>query len=89
MRSLKAQVVGERHLRCILCGTDGARLSGIAFRALESALGPALLMSGGLPLHVAGKLRPDTWAGRDSVQLIIDDAAPVGATPVPYQLENR
>ncbi len=88
-RILKAQVVGERHLRCILCGTDGARLSGIAFRALDSALGPALLRSGGLPLHVAGKLRPDTWAGRDSVQLIIDDAAPVGATPVPYQLENR
>ena len=49
-----------------------------AFRALDGALGPALLRTGGLPLHLAGKLRRDAWAGGQAVQFIIEDAARVG-----------
>jgi single-stranded-DNA-specific exonuclease len=30
-----------------------------------------------LPLHLAGHLQLDRWQGRDDVQLIIEDAAPV------------
>ena len=71
------RVVGESHLRCTLTGSDGARLKGIAFRAFDSDLGQGLLKAGSLPLHVAGKLRLDSWAGPEAVQLIIDDAAPV------------
>ncbi len=78
VRIAGARVVGEDHVRCDLGGTDGRRLKGIAFRALDGPLGPALLETRGLPLHVAGKLRPDSWAGREAVQLIIDDAAPAG-----------
>ena len=59
-------------------GADGGRLKGIAFRALDGDLGRSLLQAGGQPLHVAGKLRPDRWAGPDAVQLIIEDAASVG-----------
>ena len=72
------KVVGESHVRCTLLGADGARLKGIAFNALDSALGAGLLRPGGLPLHVAGKLRADSWAGPEAVQFIIEDAAPVG-----------
>ena len=75
-RLARPQVVGDGHVRCFLTGTDGGRLKAIAFRALDGELGRALLESGGLPLHVAGKLRLDSWAGPDAVQLIIDDAAP-------------
>jgi single-stranded-DNA-specific exonuclease len=77
MRIAKADVVGDAHVRCFLAGADGARLKAIAFRALEGPLGPALLQSGGAPLHLAGHLRPDTWQGRNEVQLLIDDAARV------------
>ena len=77
-RILKPKTVGEGHLRCILTGADGGSLKAIAFRAFDGPLGPALAQAGGLPMHVAGKLRPDAWAGPDSVQLIIDDAAPAG-----------
>ena len=69
------RVVGEDHVRCSLTGTDGRRLKGIAFRALDGPLGRALLETRGLPLHVAGKLRPDSWAGPEGVQLVIEDAA--------------
>jgi single-stranded-DNA-specific exonuclease len=77
-RVAAAQVVGENHVRCTITGSDGSRLKGIAFRALDGALGPALLRTGGLPLHLAGKLRHDTWAGGQAVQFIIEDAARVG-----------
>ena len=71
------QVVGENHVRCALLGADGSRLKAIAFRALDTALGDALLRRQGLPLHLAGKLRLDAWAGGDAVQFIIEDAAAV------------
>lgn len=77
VRIAKADVVGDAHVRCFIAGADGARLKAIAFRALEGPLGPALLQSGGTPLHLAGHLRPDTWQGRNEVQLLIDDAARV------------
>jgi single-stranded-DNA-specific exonuclease len=72
-----ARVVGENHVSCRLRGSDGARLKAIAFRALDGELGARLLKTGGLPLHVAGKLRPDSWTGPDAVQLFIEDAAAV------------
>lgn len=77
VRIQRPQVVGEQHVRCQLLGSDGRRLKGIAFRGLDSALGEGLLKAGALPLHVAGKLRADSWFGPDAVQFIIEDAAPV------------
>ena len=70
----RADVVGEKHVRVFFsCG--GTRLGGIAFRALETAVGAALLQAKGRPLHLAGYLRADTWNGRNGVQLQIEDAA--------------
>jgi single-stranded-DNA-specific exonuclease len=73
----KADVVGENHVRVFVSGADGGRLKAMAFRAADNPLGRALLEAGGLPLHLAGKLRADTWMGRNEVQMFIDDAAPV------------
>jgi len=71
---IRADVVGEKHVRVIFtCG--GARLTGIAFRALDQTLGAALLQARGRPVHLAGTLRPDNWNGRNAVQLQIEDAA--------------
>ncbi|MGD1878223.1 MAG: single-stranded-DNA-specific exonuclease RecJ [Kiloniellaceae bacterium] len=80
VRVSKASVVGENHVRCFLGdakGSGGGSLKAIAFRALDSDLGPALLQTAGLPLHVAGRLQIDRWGGREGVQFIIEDAAPV------------
>jgi single-stranded-DNA-specific exonuclease len=40
----------------------------------DTSLG-AMLLRGGQPLHVAGHLRRTSWQGRDSVELMIEDAA--------------
>jgi single-stranded-DNA-specific exonuclease len=74
-RIVKADVVGENHVRCIVTGEDGGRLKAIAFRCVGQPLGSALLNSRGAALHLAGHLRIDRWQGRESVQLIIEDAA--------------
>ncbi len=75
-RILRADIVGGQHVRCILGdGAGSGRIKAIAFRCLESELGPALLHGQGSGFHVAGHLRADNWQGRDEAQLILDDAA--------------
>jgi len=74
---VKADVVGEKHVSCVLAGADGGRVRGVAFRSLENGLGTALLQARGAALHIAGKLRLDTWNGRRQAQLHVEDAAPV------------
>jgi len=71
-----AQPVGEGHVRCTLLGAERGRVEAIAFRAGQTALGPALLDRARPILHVAGALRIDRYGGRESVRLQIDDAAP-------------
>lgn len=70
-----AKVVGDAHVRCVLEGGDGARLDAVAFRVANQPVGEALMSSRGMPLHVAGHLRRDTWNGRDRRELVIEDVA--------------
>lgn len=70
---VRADVVGQSHIRCILTGGDGGKLKAIAFRATDGPIGPVLLKAGGLPVHLAGHLRLDDFAGGDAVQLVVDD----------------
>jgi single-stranded-DNA-specific exonuclease len=89
VRLVQADLVGERHVRLLATTADGqgARLRGIAFRAMDgggsakgSELGEALLAarSTGRPLHLAGHLRADYWRGERRIQLVVEDAAFVG-----------
>jgi len=59
----------------VLEGGDGSRLDAVAFRAADQPVGTTLLGAGGMPLHVAGHLRRDTWGGRDKRELVIEDVA--------------
>ena len=78
VRFVEARPVGadQSHVRLVMADETGKRLTGIAFRAQSSDLGPGLLNHGGKPFHVAGKLRMNEWQGRESAQLIVEDAAP-------------
>jgi len=62
------------HVRCTLTDASGGRLKAVAWRAGETDLG-ARIMAGGGGLHVVGRLKPDDWQGRESVELEIEDAA--------------
>jgi single-stranded-DNA-specific exonuclease len=75
VRVAKADIVGEKHIRCFIADQRGARLGGIAFRAVGTPLGAALLDTAGSSLHLAGRLRADEWRGEIRVQLHLEDAA--------------
>ena len=71
-----AKIVGDNHVRCALEAADGSRIDGVAFRAAGQPLGEALLGANtGQTLHIGGKLKRDTWGGRDRVEVTIEDAA--------------
>jgi single-stranded-DNA-specific exonuclease len=62
------------HIRVTLVDSSGQRLKAVAWRAGETEMGERL-MAGGGGLHLAGKLKPDDWQGREGVELEIEDAA--------------
>jgi single-stranded-DNA-specific exonuclease len=62
------------HVRCTLVDASGGRLKAVAWRAEDSEAGRALLQAPGA-LHVAGRLKPDDWQGREGVELEIEDIA--------------
>ncbi len=70
-----AKQVGEAHLRCVLEAADGSRLEGVALpRHRATARGFAAEYRG-MPVHIAGSLKRDTWGGREKIELTIEDAA--------------
>ncbi|KFG90411.1 Recombinase RecJ [Sphingobium herbicidovorans NBRC 16415] len=76
MRVVKADIVGNGHLRAIMAGEDGRSIKTIAFRQAESDLGQAIL---GAPrdrrLWVAGRAKIDDWGSRPAAELHLEDAA--------------
>lgn len=62
------------HVRVTLVDSSGQRLKAVAWRCAETEMGQRLLAGGG-GLHLAGKLKPDDWQGREGVELEIEDAA--------------
>lgn len=75
-RLVHASPVRRGHVRCAFMDEGGTRLGGIAFRAQETPLGRGLLDGIGRPWHVIGTLKLNVWAGRESADLVIEDAAP-------------
>jgi single-stranded-DNA-specific exonuclease len=69
------KLMGEAHIRCSLKSGGGATIGAIAFRAVGSPLGDALLGAEGRAFHVAGRLQRDNWGGREKIEVLIEDLA--------------
>jgi single-stranded-DNA-specific exonuclease len=76
VRIVKADIVGNDHLRLVVAGDDGRRIKAIAFRMASSALGQAMLSA---PPHrrlwIAGRIKRDEWSGRATAEMHLEDAA--------------
>jgi single-stranded-DNA-specific exonuclease len=76
VRIIKADIVGQGHLRAIVSGDDGRPIKTIAFRQAGSTLGQAIL---GAPadrrLWIAGRAKRDDWGSRPQAELHLEDAA--------------
>jgi single-stranded-DNA-specific exonuclease len=77
-RLSRVRPIKDAHIRCTLRSADGGRLEACAFRIAGTELEELLLRSEGEALHVVGHLRRASWQGRESVELVIEDAASPG-----------
>jgi single-stranded-DNA-specific exonuclease len=69
-------VVGDSHVRVMVSDWEGgARMKAMAFRAVGTPLGDALLRHGRGAFHLLGHLKLDAWNGRERVEMHIRDAA--------------
>ena len=68
--------VGESHLKVTFGDGLGAQLEAICFGAMDTPLGPALENHRGQRFHLAGRLEINSWGGRQSPQLRLEDATP-------------
>jgi single-stranded-DNA-specific exonuclease len=62
------------HVRVTLTDGSGGKLKAVAWRSEDTEIGRRLLVEGGA-VHVVGRLKPDDWQGRQSVELEIEDVA--------------
>ncbi len=76
VRIVKADIVGQDHVRIIAAGPEGGSFKAIAFRAADSEMGQTLLhRSQGRKFHFAGRAKIDDWGSRPQAELHLEDAA--------------
>ncbi len=69
-----AKQVGANHLKITFGDGLSARVDAICFGAMDGPLGPMLMNHNGARFHLAGRLEVNTWQGRQSPQLRLEDA---------------
>jgi single-stranded-DNA-specific exonuclease len=70
-----AEPAGENHIRVRLKSGDGKFVNAIAFRAVGTPLGKALIDNRGRAVHAAGNIAIDRWQGEERVQMRLCDLA--------------
>ena len=67
--------VGQGHLKLVLSDGGPVRLEAIAFGAADNGIAAAIADAAGAPLHFAGRLEVNSWGGRQTPQLRIEDVS--------------
>ncbi|MCT4575633.1 MAG: single-stranded-DNA-specific exonuclease RecJ [Alphaproteobacteria bacterium] len=75
LKIAKTIVLAGKHIKCFLSSpyTKGT-LEAIAFNVIDTKIGDFLLDRSNNPISVVGTLNTNSWNGRETIQLIIEDA---------------
>ena len=73
VKLVNSKIVGEKHIKNVLVGSDSSTLKTISFNTVETELGSYLLKKNIKPFDIAGKLSLNEWRGERNVEFIIDD----------------
>ena len=73
VKLVNSKIVGEKHIKNVLIGSDSSTLKTISFNTVETELGSYLLKKNIKPFDIAGKLSLNEWRGQRNVEFIIDD----------------
>ena len=70
---VNSKIVGGKHIKSVLVGSEGSSIKTIAFNAVDNELGAYLLKKNNNTFNIAGKLSLNEWRGEKNVEFIIDD----------------
>ena len=70
---MNSKIVGEKHIKSILLGSDSTAIKTITFNSVGTELGAYLLKKNMKSFNIAGKLSLNEWRGQKNVEFIIDD----------------
>ena len=73
LKVVNSKIVGEKHIKSILLGSDSSTIKTITFNSVETELGAYLLKKNMKSFNIAGKLSLNEWRGQKNVEFIIDD----------------
>jgi len=73
VKLVNSKIVGEKHIKIVLVGSDSSVLKAISFNSVETELGSYLLKKNIKPFDIVGKLSLNEWRGQRNVEFIIDD----------------
>jgi len=73
VKVVNSKIIGEKHIKTVLIGSDSTILKAISFNSVETELGSYLLKKNLKPFDIAGKLSLNEWRGQRNVEFIIDD----------------
>ncbi len=73
LKPVNSKIVGDKHIKSILIGSEGTSIKTVTFNAADSELGPYLMKKNKNTFNIAGKLSLNEWRGQKNVEFIIDD----------------
>ncbi len=73
LKPVNSKIVGDKHIKSVLIGSEGTSVKTIAFNAADNELGAYLLKKNNKTFNIAGKLSLNEWRGQKNVEFIIDD----------------
>ena len=73
LKVINSQIVGEKHIKSLLVGSDSSIIKTISFNSVETDLGSYLFKKNTKTFNIVGKLSLNEWRGQKNVEFIIDD----------------
>ncbi len=73
IKVLKANVVGNNHIKSILSGKDGTVFKSFAWNAKNGPLEPFLNHKNKKRINIAGKIRMNQWRGEKKIEFMMED----------------
>ena len=73
LKIVNSRIVGEKHIKSVLIGSDSSSVKTISFNSVETELSAYLSKKNTKSFNIVGKLSLNEWRGQKNVEFIIDD----------------
>ena len=73
IKVITSNIIGNNHIKSILCGKDGSTFKAFAWNAKNTPLEPFLNKKNKKRINIAGKMRLNEWKGKRNIEFMIED----------------